>query len=147
MKKYAPTDRPPAWQPWPRTQKSMVYDAVKAAGSEGIDRETICSQTNVPKQRVWYWLSELRRGGFIKRLGDQIDPRSLSPEDALLFALTAFENALVARAQKSGVTTEMEKAFVRYNKIKSLALGAKTGGEERAALRQAMIDLVKMVVV
>lgn len=139
------TKTPPWSQYGGRTQKTQTYDAVKAAGDAGIDRETICSQTNLPKQRVWFYLSELRRAGLIKRVGDQVDPRTLNAEDAMLYALTSMEYALVAKATKKGITPEMEKAFARYSKIKALALGAKTQGEEQNALRAAVIDLVKLV--
>lgn len=144
-KMYAATGTPVPWKSYERTQKSRTYDAVKAAGPDGVDRETICKQTDLPKQRVWFYLSELRRAGLIKRMGEQVDPATLSPEDAQLFAMSALENALVARAKKTGITDDMRKAFLRYQKIKALALGAKTAGEEQSALRMAMIDLVKMV--
>lgn len=163
MKKYVASGQAPPWPSYPSTQKSRTYDAVKAAGDEGITREDICKQTLLPKQRVWFYLSELRRAGLIKRMGDAIDPTSFSPEDAFLHGIGMLENALVARATahlkscrtciaaKGDANRQCEnykltsKQFVRYSKIKALALGAKTGGEEQAAFVQATVDLVKMV--
>lgn len=144
-KTYAWTGKAPNWSTYQRTQKTQTFDAVKSAGPDGITREKICTVTDLPKQRVWFYLSELRRAGLIKRLGDAIDPSTMGPLEAKVFALNALENALVANAKVVGVTPEVDKAFVRYNKIKSLALGAKTDGEMNAALRHAMIDLVKLV--
>jgi hypothetical protein len=130
---------------WDKTQKAQTYNAIKAAGAEGIDRIDICTKTNLPKQRVWFYLSELRRAGLIKRLGDAVDPTTLDPDEAALHALTALENALVIRATKNGITPLMRDGFNRYQKIKALALGAQTKGEEQNALRQAVISLVKLI--
>lgn len=152
-KKYQATGTAPPWGgSW--TQKQQTYDAVKASGDEGITREDICKKTNLPKQRVWFYLSELRRAGLIKRMGDAIDPSTLSATDAKLHAMAAMENAFGAAVsemkfskplEKDPVYIEINRSLMRYNKIKALALGAKTKGEETAALRQAMVDLVKMV--
>lgn len=142
---YAATSAAPTWKSYERTQKSQTYDAIKAAGDEGIDREKICSNTGLPKQRVWFYLSELRRAGLIKRMGDAVDPKSLTPDEAKLYALTALENAIVVVATKKGITPEMRTGFAQYQKIKALALGASTKGEEQTALRMAVISLVKLV--
>lgn len=144
------------------SQKYHTYEAVKAAGENGITREQICANTGLPKQRVWFYLSELRRAGLIRRMGDAVDPTLLSPDDAKLYALNALENAFVvgavdhaskcttcrrarAESDKCSDYITMSKNLARYNKIKALALGAKTRGEESAALRMALLDLVKMV--
>lgn len=144
-KKYAPTAQTPPWRSYDRTQKTQTYDAIKLAGEDGIDREEICKQTGLPKQRVWFYLSELRRAGLIKRIGDAVDPKSLTPEESKLFAMTALENCLVITATQKGITQEMRAGFAKYQKIKSLALGAQTKGEESAALRMAILELVKLV--
>lgn len=160
--KYQATNQAPGWTSWTRTQKTQTYDAVKAAGDNGITREEICSRTGLPKQRVWFYLSELRRGGLIKRMGEKVDPATLGPEEAKLYAMVAFENALGAWAtehsnicrtcrgtndesKKCQTFKDLSKTLTRYNKIKELAMGAKTAGEESAALRMAMLDLVRMV--
>lgn len=144
MKRYVCTPTAPPWGSWQRSLKTKVYDHIKATGERGANRKEIADITNLNVGRVSSYLAELKREGLVKRLGDQIDPSTLSPEESVLFALSAMENALVAKAQKSGITQEMEKGFARYNKIKSLFLGAKTDGETRAALRAAVIDLVKL---
>lgn len=162
MKMYAATSQSPPWSSYESTQKSRTYDAVKASGEDGISREDICKNTNLPKQRVWFYLSELRRAGLIRRLGEAVDVTTLSPTDAKLHALVALENAFAigttahfkscssCRGARSNDqlckhSLEMTRALLRYNKIKALALGAKTQGEEAVAMRMALIDLVKMI--
>lgn len=144
-KKYAVTTMQPPWKSYERTQKTQTYDAIKQAGDDGIDRETICSNTLLPKQRVWFYLSELRRAGLIKRMGDAVDPKSLTPEEAKLHALTAMENALVITATKVGITPQMRDGFAKYQKLKALALQSNVHGEARNALRFATIELVKLI--
>ncbi len=162
-KLYAPTAATPPWGSYSHTQKTTTYDAVKAAGEEGISREDICKKTNLPKQRVWFYLSELRRGGFIKRLGEAIDPAQLNPIDAQLHAMAALENCVIVNAgdhlstcstckaakddeaKRCNSYKEISRAFVRYTKIKSRVLGGSTAGEQKAALRLSIIELIKLV--
>jgi hypothetical protein len=69
-----------------------------------------------------------------------------SHRDLLLVALSATEDALMARLQKPGaVTADARKAFDRYTKLKALALGAGTPDNEAyAALRMACIEVMKL---
>lgn len=146
MKKYACTD--------PRRQtyalgsgwKTKVYEFILAKGEEGANRREIADGVHLNVGRVSSYLAELKRDGWVKRLGDQVDPSSLSPEDATLFALNALENALVSNASKYGVTDEMNRAFARYQKCKALAIGrGTTANEAKTAMRMALIDIVKLL--
>lgn len=152
MKRYATTTTTPPWGTWGRTLKSNVYDAIAAAGEVGANRKEIADKTNLNVGRVSSYLAELKRDGLVKRLGDQVDPSTLNAEDAVLYALTVMEGALVAKASALAakapdkkVPADLEKGFLRYSKIKALWLGAKTGGEERSALKRTVIDLVNML--
>ena len=145
MKRYSCTTTQPPWHSWQTSSlKAKVYNHIKSIGDKGANRREIATAVNLNVGRVSSYLAELKRAGLIKRLGDQIDPTTLSVEDAALFAMNAMENALVIRATKRGITQEMDKAFIRYNKIKSLFIGGKTDGEVSAALRASLIDLIKL---
>jgi len=73
-------------------------------------------------------------------------PLPSTPAEAASVAMLALENALVVRARKEGITPEMEKAFVRYQKLKALALNAGAADNEaKSALRLSFIDIVKLV--
>lgn len=146
MKRYAVTKKAVTWSRWQTTLKTKVYDFIATTGDTGANRREIAEATQLNVGRVSSYLAELKREGFVQKLGEQVDPSTLSAEDSILYALGALENALIAKATKAGkVTQEQEKAFVRYQKIKSLFLGARTGGEESSALRMAVIELVKLV--
>jgi hypothetical protein len=65
----------------------------------------------------------------------------------LLAALAKLEDALVAKADEGGINPDMERVFERYQKIKALALHPTTGAmEQRAALRAALVEAIRMVV-
>lgn len=72
-------------------------------------------------------------------------PAPQTPTDALHAALLAVETALVLRAKQEGITDSLEKQFARYAKVKAVALRPGTPGEERAAVRRALIDAVNLV--
>lgn len=154
MKKYAVTEQSPPWSQnhyFTRTQRSMTYDAVKSGGDEGLTSPEIVTRSGVTLQRVRFYLSELRRAGLIKRLGDAIDPSTLSEQDAIAHAIAMLENAFVIKAtrlkkENGGKTPEaLSVQFARYNKVKALYLRGTTTGEVNAAMRQTLLDLVKMV--
>lgn len=132
-------------RPYGNSLKLQVFDVIVAAGETGANRREIADTTNLNVGRVSSYLAELKREGLILRSGDPVDMTRMSPEEATLYAMSAMENALVANAQKNGITPAMTKAFARYQKIKALALGATTDGEERAALRRTLLDLVQLV--
>jgi hypothetical protein len=67
------------------------------------------------------------------------------PMEAALTALIGLENAIVVKAKKIGITDELEQKFTRYQKMKVLALRPGTPGEERAAFRMAILEIVKLV--
>jgi len=74
-------------------------------------------------------------------------PVALGSGPMLLAALATLEDALVAKADESGVNQDLERHFERYQKIKALALHPATGDNERkAALRQALCEAIRMVV-
>jgi len=68
------------------------------------------------------------------------DPRALAFE-----ALAKLEEALVAKAKKTGITPEMNSAFERYQKIKARALQPGTISEGDVALRLGTVELIKLV--
>lgn len=84
-----------------------------------------------------------------------VAPIPPNPRDASLNALVAMEKALALKAKTIGkvnpVTKRMEfppdmqKGFDLYQKAKALALRPGTEGEEAAALRVALLTIVKLV--
>lgn len=56
--------------------------------------------------------------------------------EAQLVAMLSLENALVATAKTKGITSEMERAFEVYNKLKARAVQIPQG--ESAAIRQSL---------
>lgn len=72
-------------------------------------------------------------------------PRPNTPMESLLDAMLAMENALVVKAKSSGITSEMDKAFKKYQKCKTLGLHPQTENEGRVALRMAVRALVDLV--
>jgi len=68
-----------------------------------------------------------------------------SPGEARLQALASLENALVVIAKTEGITPEMEKAFDRFNKLKSVGLRPGSANEGRMGFREATIALVRVV--
>lgn len=137
-----------------RTQKTDVYDAIVAAGAEGITRPDIAKKVNLAADRISFYLSDLRRSGFIAVKGSPVDLSLMDEQEAAFYAMEALENALVAKAKKlytlkdsvsTAKATEMERSFVKYNKIKALALRGSTAGEVGVALRMSLLELVKLV--
>lgn len=129
------------------TQKSNVYDAIVDSGKDGITRPDIAKKVRLPADRISFYLSDLRRAGFISVKGDPgvVSP-TMGPEEAAFAALLGLENALVAAVRHQGkATDEQNRAFVKYQKIKELALRPGTGPEGKVALRMAVLELVKVV--
>lgn len=153
MKRYIATGTQPPFhrQAFRQTQKEKCYFAILDGGQDGLTRPEIAAKVGLQVDRINFYLSELRRAGFITYRGAPVDISKLSAADAALVAMESMENALVAKAKeeakknKGVLPQEMEKAFARYQKVKALALGGQTSGELRAALRLALIELVKMV--
>lgn len=128
--------------------KARVYNLIAAAGQAGADRNELAAAVGLNAGRISTYLAELKRDGLVNKLGGQIDIATLDADGAALYAMETMENALVIRAKekwKTGIPNDVNQGFARYQKIKALALGAKTAGEERTALRMAFIDLVKLV--
>lgn len=157
MKHYAVTKSPPPFgvpgqRPsfrWTSTQKSNVYDAIYAAGANGITRADIAKKVGLQADRISFYLSDLRRAGHIEVKGES-NPNIVTPQmnaqEAAFAALLALESALVTAAREQGApTAEQDRAFVRYSKIKELALRPGTTAEGKTALRMAILELVKVV--
>lgn len=145
MKRYAATKNSPPWTGYSTpTFKTKVYDVIKLAGDVGATRKEVADKVGLNTGRVSTYLAELKRAGLVYRVGDAVDPATLNATDSALYAMNALENAIIARATEVGITADVTKAFTRYQKIKALALGAKTDGEARAALRASLIDLIKL---
>lgn len=70
-------------------------------------------------------------------------PTATSQNHLALAALAALE-ALIMEMATSQMTPEMDDSWRKYQKIKALALNPGTAGEERAALKQAVIHAVKL---
>ena len=77
-------------------------------------------------------------------LSARLDERPNAQQVPLLKALTALEEALLTLAEKN-LTPELHTAWERYGKLKTLALNPGTQAEGRAALKQAVLTLVKLV--
>lgn len=158
MKLYISTGQePPFGLPGTRrrhfseTQKTKVYDAIFSAGKDGLTRNDVATRVGLAADRISFYLSELKRAGYITSKGDPttVDV-NMGAEEAAMAALLGLENALVARVRetlKSGAapSPDMDRAFVKYQKIKELALRPGTGAEGKVALRMAVLELVKLV--
>lgn len=169
MKRYIPTTTvPPFGAPGSRsyrftaTQKTNVYDAIYRAGQKGLDAKEIAAAVGLAVDRIRFYLSDLKRSGYINVLGD---PTIVSPTmdatEAALAAMLGMENALVAKLRENktkGVSTtdEMNRAWVKYQKYKEFALHepnetssvaqvAAQKQQAQMALRMALIELVKLL--
>lgn len=153
------------------TQKTQTYDAVFGAGSDGLTAHEIAQKAGITVERVRFYLSDLRRLGFIEVKGDpSIVTQTMTVEEAAFAAMLGLENALITKARSIGcgdpvkekdpkfapAILEINRQFVRYNKIKGMALAESHGivsaaqkesedAVRSAALRQALVDLVKLV--
>lgn len=147
-KKYIATKILPPWtrHSWQDpTQKQKVYEAVKQSADEGVNRADVSRLTNLAVDRVSAYLAELKRLGLVSIKGAPVQQKDLNAKDSALYAMVALETALVSKARESGITDPMRKEFARYQKVKALALGGMTDGETRAAVRLALLELVKLV--
>lgn len=153
MKYYVATSQnPPFGRPGNRswsfkpTQKTQVYDAIIGSGKDGATRKQIADKVGLAPDRISFYLSELCRGGSVAVKADPtVVSGNMSAEDAAMAALLGLETALVAKVKELGATAEMERGYVKYSKIKELALHPGTGAEGKVALRMALLELVKLV--
>lgn len=72
-------------------------------------------------------------------------PKPKTPEQYALEALAALEQAVIARAQRQGVTKEMEAAFKQFQGIKARVLRPGTPAEGETATSIALQRIIKMV--
>lgn len=128
------------------TQKSNVYDAIVGAGDDGLNRHEIAQAVGLAVDRIGFYLSDLRRSGFIAIKGD---PATVNPnmgeKEAAYAAMLGLENAIVARIKARGATPDMDRTFVKYTKVKELALRPGTGPEGDVAIGTCLTQLVKLV--
>ncbi|MBE3072757.1 MAG: hypothetical protein IMZ67_07250 [Acidobacteria bacterium] len=69
-----------------------------------------------------------------------------SANDLLVEALAKLEDALVAKASETGVTSKLEREFAQYQKVKAHVLANANAHEARNALRLALVSAIRMVV-
>lgn len=154
MKQYIATSTDPPFRRkdkrnrfYSPTQKVQVYDAICDSGTSGITRPQIAQIVGLAPDRISFYLSELRRAGYIAVKGDPTTvSATMNADEAAFAAMLGLENALVARVREMGSSTpSMDAGFVKYSKIKELALRPGTGPEGKVALRMAILELVKLV--
>lgn len=159
MKEYIPTATIPPFgrkdsrASWIKmSQKMHVYDAIVEVGEKGLGSREISERTKIIVERVRLYLSELRRAGFIAIKGGPVDVAKLSAQDAAFYALEILELAMTSKAKEvllgkgpEDKKNEMRRSFLKYQKIKAMALRAPTEGEVASALRFSLIELIKMV--
>lgn len=133
------------------TNKVLVYDCVQATGPSGLTAREIAAAVNLPIERVRFHLSELGRAGYVMVKGQPATAMPhMTAQDAAFAAMLSLENALIARVREDysppkTVPIEMDRAFVKYNKVKELALRPGTGPEGRIAIKMAILELVRVV--
>lgn len=142
------------------TQKTDVYDAIFNAGSDGLEAKEISAKSGVNLDRVRFYVSDLRRAGVIAVKGDpSVITPTMNADEAAFAAMLGLENALIARARElgaAGVSDKMNRGFVRYQKVKAMALTPPDPSnspatqdavrmQAKVALRQCLLDLVKLV--
>jgi hypothetical protein len=141
MRRYVAVVAPPPHAS--HTQRGRVWAAVAETGADGATRDDVVRRTGLPPARCGFLLSELKREGKVQPKPEMPDVACMPPRQAALFALAVLEDALVAKA-RVGTTPDMDRAFVKYQKIKALALRG-VGGEADVALRMALLELVRLV--
>lgn len=165
MKRYVATQAIPpfgregsrtSWR-FQRTQKSDVYDAIVRAGKDGTTRNDIAKVVGLQPDRISFYLSDLRRSGYISVQGDPtVVSATMNAQDATFAALLGLENALIATVREKGSTDEMNRSYLRYTKFKERALSepAPTSSpaqrevqkrEAQLGLRLALTELIKLL--
>lgn len=179
MKQYiATTSEPPFKRAGNRprwftaTQKSQVYDVIVASGTNGATRTTIANAVGLAPDRISFYLSDLRRAGYIAIKGD---PTTVSPtmgaEEAALASMLGFENAFVAKLReiitpghdatrcacvKCQELRTLNTGYLKYTRIKEMAIAEPAAGssvaqvqaqknQSKVALRMALIELIKLI--
>lgn len=139
------------------TQKTNVYDAIVASGTKGLTRKEVSAKVGLAPDRISFYLSELRRAGYISVLGDPTTVAvTMNAEEAALAALLGLENAMVAKFREIKATPEQNKSYVKYTQVKTKALQEPAPGsspaqiqaqkmEAQVALRMTLIELVKLI--
>lgn len=155
MKQYIVTSTNPPFQRrrdrrfsfGPPIQKVSIYDCVEEAGQNGITANDIALRVKFQIDRVRFHLSELKRAGLISVRGEPTTVTvTMNATEAAFAAMLGLENALVARVrEEKKVSPELDRAFVKYSKLKELALRPGTTHEGKSALKMAVLELVKMV--
>lgn len=140
MKLYTATASPPMhWTKWHNspewkrgallTGRLQVYIAVHDAGDAGISRLDIIQKTGLKPHTVSFYLSKYKATGHIVVKGEAAGQAkqggvtaNMPFEQARDITLLSLENTLVIKAREKGITDDMRKAFVVYQKAKAHVL-------------------------
>lgn len=158
MKQFITTaSQPPGWLQFeraqrqgfrtePGTQKLRIYKAVLDRMPDGATRVQLSVDVNLPPDRVGFYLSELKREGYLRTKDDPTTvSANMTADEACMAALAGLENALVAVAKQNGITDDMNKSFLIYQKVKERVLRPGTDAEGRVALKMALKKLIDAV--
>jgi hypothetical protein len=112
------------------TGKLAVYKCIYDAGTSGVSRTDIIAATNLKPHTVSFYLSKFTGQGYVLVNGAARTPRSggapnsinMSFPEARDAALLALENCLVIKAKAAGISDDMRRAFVVYQKAKAHVL-------------------------
>jgi hypothetical protein len=126
-----------------------IYACISNIGAMGVSREHIDANFDyLPKRTIGILLSTLSRRGLIRERTEPVEyHHTMTVDEAKFVALLNVENALVHCVKKSKTkpTRELNLAFVRYQKLKELALRPGTTHEGNEALKRATIELIRLI--
>lgn len=131
-----------------------VFELIRLSDSGLNVRQLKAKLPHLHPSDVTRYLRALRNAGLIRaspKSAANLHPtavdKSMSPRSAMLASILGLETALAMRVRAEGTPTEeMKKAFVVYQKCKTLYLNPGSDGEARTALRFALINLIKAMV-
>lgn len=134
------------------TGRLQVYIAVHDAGDSGITRSDIIAKTGLKPHTVSFYLSKYKATGHIAVKGEAAGQAkqggvtaNMPFEQARDITLLSLENTLVIKAREKGITDDMRKAFVIYQKAKAHVLGNTDPNEANAALKLALKRIIDAV--
>lgn len=137
------------------TGRLQVYIAVKDAGDDGITRSDIIAKTGLKPHTVSFYLSKYKGTGNIAIKGEAPGAAkqqqggvtaNMPYEQARDITLLSLENTLVIKAREKGITDDMRKAFVIYQKAKAHVLSDTADPNEAAtAIKLALRKIIDAV--
>jgi hypothetical protein len=97
------------------------------------------------KRLITRAFTTLQRAGLAR---EHVDPtaalQGMTGTEAVHTALLILEGALITTVRERGNTTdEQRRSFVKYQKIKALALRPGTTSEGQNAMRMALVEMIK----